>query len=268
MIEDHVPWNDNDLCSNNETDSFHEEVIDDHSTLDFVEEDDSFLANNSLCKQHRSTIQMLDSLRKEVVDMVRNEDPHATPYKSPQDVTIDLSDSTDITSPLVSPLLPRMTTPISSNAPFPSLIKHTITPTSSDAGHPRQYRNSDDSTFCSMDNSINNEIKVLKEVSKDFERELKAENLDTVFEAIGRIGKSDAAVRNGVFDSREKDTIQDRIRYECWNYEQKKSTLFGRCLLDAMVFFRSIEWFSTNMKFLIASIIVCFIQKYILSRQE
>ena len=86
MIEDHVPWKAGDSCSKNVSESFHKEGNDDHSTLGVVEDDDSFLANSSLCKQHRSTIQMLDSLRQEVVDMVRNDDVYVTPVKSPQEM--------------------------------------------------------------------------------------------------------------------------------------------------------------------------------------
>mmetsp|Transcript_3885 Transcript_3885/g.10171 ORF Transcript_3885/g.10171 Transcript_3885/m.10171 type:complete len:271 (+) Transcript_3885:213-1025(+) len=267
-MEDHIPYNADELYSQNGTDILHKDGIDDHSTLGFVEEDDSFLANNSLCKQHRSTLHMLDSLRKEVVNMVRNDDPSAASNKSPPDVTIDLSNSTDISSPLVSPLLSRRITPISSNnRGVPNLINNTITP-SSNTGPPPQYPNNDDATFCSMDHSINNEMEVLKEVSKDFEQELKAENLDTVFEAIERIGKSDNATRDGFSDIRDTDVIGETTHNEILNYEQKNYTLIDRRLLDAMDFFRSIEWYSTNIKFLVASIIISFLHKYILSRQE
>jgi hypothetical protein len=261
-----------DLCSNNSIDSNH--IDDDHSTTGFVDDDDddSFLANSSLCKQHRSTIQMLDSLRKEVIEMARGDNNYVTPKKAPKDVTIDLNNRTELSSPLTSPsLLSRKIIYVSNTniTPFPVLSNHRITP-QSDAGHSHHYISSDDSTFCSMDNSINNEMNILKEAVKDLERELKAENLNSVFEAIERIGKSDDPTINNLLESEDKDAIREGIRTELLKEEQSnKPSFLGHHLLDAIHFFRrSTEICSTNVKILIASIFLYLIRNYISSWQE
>jgi len=271
MIEDQAALTVADLCGNNSTESNHIDDIDDHSTMGFVEDDDdSFLANSSLCKQHRSTIQMLDSLRKEMVEMARSDNKYGTPKKSPQDVTIDLNRSTELSSPLISPLLSRTIISMSNkNTSIPVFGKHRITPHKGDTSHLLHGINSDDSTFCSMDNSINNEMYILKEVVKDLERELKAENLNTVFEAIERIGKSDDPAINSLLESEDKDVIREVIRTELLKKEQAKElTFLGRHLLDIIDFFRSIDVCSMNVNILIATIVLTLIRKYISSWQE
>jgi len=260
-----------DLCSNNSTGSYH--IDDDHSATGFVDEedDDSFLANSSLCKQHRSTIQMLDSLRKEVVEMARGDNNYVTLKKAPRDVTIYLNNRTELSSPLTSPsLLSRTIISVSNNTtPFPVLSNCRIAP-QSDTGHSRHYISGDDSTFCSMDNSINNEMNVLKEAVKDLERELKAENLNSVFEAIERIGESDDPTINNLLESEDKDIIREGIRAELLKEEQSnKPTFLVHGLLDAIYFFLClVEICSTNAKMLIASIFLYWIRNYIFSWQE
>lgn len=255
-----------DLCSDHSTDSHRVDSIGDHSTIDYDDEtdDDSFIANSSLCRQHRSTIQMLNSLRQEVVEMVRNEDKYSTPKKSPQDVTIDLSQQTELSSPLVSPLLARTTVSLTSkNALVPSLSNHRVTPYGSES-HPRYPKNSDDSTFCSMDYSLENDMNNMKEVVKNLERELKAENLDTVLEAIDRIGKSDDPIIKNLFGLEEKDASQEGLLDE---EQLREHTSFGSQLLSIIDFFKCMIVHSTDAKILIASIILCLIYKYISSWQ-
>jgi len=266
MIDDQAALTVADLCEINPID------IDDHSNIGFVDEDDddSFLANSSLCKQHRSTIQMLDSLRKEVVEMTRSDNKYVTPKKSPQDVTIDLNSSIELSSPLISPLLSRTIISMSNKNTFvPNFSNHKITPHKCDTGHPRHYANNDDSTFCSMDHSINDDMNTLKEVVMDLERELKAENLNTVFEAIERIGKSDDPTINSLLKSEDKDVIREGICTELLKKEQSnKPTMLGLHLLDASDLFRIIEICSINIKILIASIVLCLIKKYVSSWQR
>jgi hypothetical protein len=251
-----------DLSSENGGRSDHVDDVDDHSTLGFVdhEDDDSFLANSSLCRQHRSTIQMLDSLRKEVVEIARSDGTYLTPQKSPQDVMIHLNSSTiELASPLTSPLLSRTIMPVSTqNTLVPALSNHRITPLKSRTGQVR----SDDSTFCSMDRSINNEMNKLREVVKDLQKELKAENLDSVFEAIERIGKSDDPKISSIFESEDKEVIREGIRSEMLN---NKATFLGRLLVEIVDFPLSIEIGSMHIKILIASIVFRFILKCISS---
>ena len=271
MIEGQAALTVADLCGNDSTGSYH--IDDDHSTIRSVDEedDDSFLANSSLCKQHRSAIQMLDSLRKEVVEMARGDNNYVTTKKAPRDVTIHLNNRTELSSPLTSPsLLSRTIISVSNNTTtFPVLTNRKLTP-QSDTGHSRHHISDDDSTFCSMDNSINNEMNVLKESVKDLERELKAENLNSVFGAIERIGESADPTVNNLLESEDKDTIREGIRAELLKEEQSKlSTFLERGLLDAIYFFLSIvEICSTNAKILIASIFLYWIRNYISSWQE
>ena len=264
MVDNPAAFTVADLCSDHSTDSHHVDSIGDHSTIDYVDEndDDSFIANSSLCRQHRSTIQMLNSLRKEVVEMVRSEDKYSTPKKSPQDVTIDLSKQTELSSPLVSPLLARTTVSLSNkNALIPSLSNHRVTPYGSES-HPRYPKNSDDSTFCSMDYSLENDMNNMEEVVKNLERELKAENLDTVLEAIERIGKSEDPIIKNLFGSEDKDASQEGFLNEEQPLER---TSFGSQLLSIIDFFKCMLIYSTDAKILIASIILCLIYKYISS---
>lgn len=265
MVSDQAALTIADLCNNFGTESHHIEDIDelstlDHSTIDnstIGYDDDSFIANSSLCKEHRSTIHMLNSLRREVVEMTRSDDQYLTPKKSPQEVTIDMSRGTDLSSPLVSPLLARTTVSLSNkNNILPSLSNHRVTPNGSE-NYPRHLKNSDDSTFCSMDNSIQNEMNVLKEVVKDLERELKAENLDTVFEAIERIGKSDDPIIKSLFGAEDKGASGKMSKGQSHEH-----VLFRYELLDSMRFLRIIWNCSMNVKILIASIVICLIRKY------
>jgi hypothetical protein len=271
MIKDQAALTVTDLLNNHSHESNRIDYTDDHSTVGCVDEDDddSFLANSSLCKQHRSAIEMLDSLRREVVEMVRNDDKYATPKKSPQDVTIDLNSSTELSSPLTSPLLSRTIISMNKNAQLPVFNTHSVTPHTSDSGHPRQGINSDDSTFCSIDHSIENEMNILKEVVKNLEKELKTENLNTVFEAIERIGNSDDPVINSLLHSEDKDVLREGIRTELLKKEQSIKPKFMECRLrDTVDFFWSIEIDSMNLKIFIASIVVSLIYKYISTWQE
>lgn len=260
MAGDPVAFTVADLCSDHSTESHRLDGIDDHSTIEYVDEDDedSFIANSSLCKQHRSTIQMLNSLRREVVEMVRGQDNYSTPKKSPQDVTIDLTRQTDLSSPLVSPLLARTTVSLSSkNAFLPSLSNHRITPHDSES-NPRYPKSSDDSTFCSMDYSLQNDMNNLNEVVKNLEKELKAESLDTVLEAIDRIGKSEDPIIKNLFGSEDRGASQAGGR-------TGERTSFGSQILSIIDFFRCVLIYSMDAKILIASIAFCLIRKYISS---
>lgn len=262
MLDDPVAFTVADLCSDHSAESHRLDGIDDHSTIGYVDEDDedSFIANSSLCKQHRCTIHMLNSLRREVVAMARGKDNYSTPKKSPQDFTIDLTRQTDLSSPLVSPLLARTTISLSSkNALLPSLSNHRITPNESE-GDPRYRKTSDDSTFCSMDYSLQNDMNNLNEVVKNLERELKAESLDTVLEAIDRIGKSEDPIRKNLFGSEDGGATQAVGRTgEC--------TYFGSQILSIIDFFRCVLIYSMHAKILIASVAFCLIRNYLSSRE-
>ncbi len=241
----------------------------DNSTLGFDEDDDSFIANSSLCKEHRSAIHMLNSLRREVVEMVRSDDGGTAPKKSPRNVTIDLGRQKQLlTSPLLSPLLSRTTVPASNKYPIPSLNDYKITPDGSECD-PHHLQTSDDNTFCSMDDSIQNELKVLKAGSKDLERELEAENLDSVLEAIERIRtKSDEQVpkAKGLVSSEDEITSRERIRTEptsgetSFEYSNTDSQLF-----DGVILLRTIQnyLYSMNIKILIACIVIGLIREYV-----
>lgn len=249
-----------DLMGKNDSQSNLVDDIDD-STAGCADtyDDDSFLANNSLCRQHRSAIQMLDSLRREVVEMTRGDGKSITPNKSPQDVTIDLtSGSTELSSPLASPVLSRPLTVIPPTDTLVPLLNnhdnktpHTAYTSGSDSTHLRHFVNSDDSTFCSMDHSLNNEMNILKAAAKDLERELKAEDLNTVYEAIARIGKSDGPTN-------------PRTHSEPCEEQSNELQFLGGQILDIYFnFFRSLEIDSVNFKIMIASILVYLIQQYI-----
>lgn len=221
----------------------------DQSTIDYTygdedDEDDSFLANNSLCRQHKSAIQMLDSLRKEVVQMVRSDDvvgsnnnlgthnhtatqtqtQSKTPRRSPRNVTIDINSTTaDVSSPLGSPVVDRDTVSVSSAIPAaPSLSDDRKTTRTTTSTTRSCYSNNEESTFCSMDDSIEHEMNVLKEVARDLEKELQEANIHTVYQAIERIGESEDPDTKNVLDSADKNVIREGIRNELLRQEQEQ----------------------------------------------
>lgn len=236
----------------------------DNSTLGYDEDEDSFIANNSLCKQHRSTLHMLNSLRREVVEMARSDDRCTEPKKSPQDVTIELGRQAELlASPLMSPLLSRPRVAVSNKYPIPSLTDHKITPDGSDSDSYHR-RTSDDNTFCSMDDSIQNELQVLKTSSKDLERELEAENMDTFLEAIARIRKSDDSSAKGLVGSEDEGTNPERIRTEPVSDDP-----LNECAVPDSQIFNGVNLlriiqnylYSMNIKILIACIVIAFIRE-------
>lgn len=253
-----------DLCSSN---SNHTDETDDHSTIEFAddEDDDSFLANSSLCKQHKSTIRMLDSLRKEVVEMTRDDGDNgtritATPKKAPRDMTIDMNS----TSPLISPMHSRNLLSMAKGTKIPVFNNNIMKLEKNEDKNHRHRSNSDDSTLCSMDNSINQEMNVLKEVAMELEKELKAENLNTVFQAIERIDRSEDPTIKGVLGSEDKEIIREIIRNELNRKEQTQQNNFlERCRLDIIMFIQSVEGGSMNIKILIVSIVLGLIRKFI-----
>lgn len=266
MVEEHMALTVADLCSSiNESANTSEFDDHSHSTIDYsyTDDEDSFLANNSLCKQHKSTIKMLDSLRKEVIQMVRNDSNYGTPNKSPRDVTIDLNRITDLSSPLGSPVLERDTVSLNQKViPLPSLSNKEETVTA--PCHCIVNVNNDDSTFCSMDNSINNEMNILKEVARDLEKELKEATMNTVFKAVERIGESDDPQIRSVLESGDKDVIREGIRNEIQKQEQSEQQTFWECCYtDFIAFILSLEGGSMNIKVLILSIGFGLIQKFI-----
>ena len=261
-----------DLCRENRIENNDKANIDDdYSTIGSIgeNEDDSFVENNSLCKQHRTTLFLLDSLRKEVMEMVRSDDTSVTPVKSPQDVLIDVNNGIELASPLASPLLSRKLKSISDkDSSIQKLNDRRILLHKSDSGFMSYCTNDDDSTFCSMDNSINNEMNILKEAVKDLERELRTENLNTVFEAIERIEKNPTT--DGLLELDDKDVIRERIRNEL--SERKKwmtPTFLKHTFFETIVeFLLSTENSSMHMKILMASIFYYLIRTYMFSRQD
>ena len=261
-----------DLCRENRIENNDKANIDDdYSTIGSIgeNEDDSFVENNSLCKQHRTTLFLLDSLRKEVMEMVRSDDTSVTPVKSPQDVLIDVNNGIELASPLASPLLSRKLKSISDkDSSIQKLNDRRILLHKSDSGFMSYCTNNDDSTFCSMDNSINNEMNILKEAVKDLERELRTENLNTVFEAIERIEKNPTT--DGLLELDDKDVIRERIRNEL--SERKKwmtPTFLKHTFFETIVeFLLSTENSSMHMKILMASIFYYLIRTYMFSRQD
>jgi len=232
----------------------HSTIDYDHSTIDYTDEEDSFLANNSLCKQHKSTIRMLNSLRREVVQMVRSDGNFETPRHSPRNVTIDLTSVADVSSPLGSPILERDTVSVSNDiTEAPSLIIKK---------KKRPFFSNDESTFCSMDDSIQHEMNVLREVARDLEKELKEATMNTVFEAIERIGESDDPGTKNVLGSEDKDVIRDGIRTEIQKQELlQQRTVLDRLRTNVVGYVESLEgdWF--NVKVVMASIAVALIRK-------
>jgi len=261
-----------DLCRENRIENNDEANIDDdYSTIGSIgeNEDDSFVENNSLCKQHRTTLFLLDSLRKEVMEMVRSDDKSVTPVKSPQDVLIDMNNGIELASPLASPLLSRKLKSIADkDSSIQKLNDRRILLHKSDYGFMSYCTNNDDSTFCSMDNSINNEMNILKEAVKDLERELRTENLNTVFEAIERIEKNPTT--DGLVELDDKDFIRERIRNEL--SERKKwmtPTFLKHTFFETIVeFLLSTENSSMHMKILMASIFCYLIRTYMFSWQD
>mmetsp|Transcript_3356 Transcript_3356/g.9321 ORF Transcript_3356/g.9321 Transcript_3356/m.9321 type:complete len:277 (+) Transcript_3356:471-1301(+) len=233
----------------------HSTIDYDHSTIDYADEEDSFLANNSLCKQHKSTIRMLNSLRREVVQMVRSDGNFETPRHSPRNVTIDLTSVADISSPLGSPILERDTVSVSKDdiTEAPSLIiKKKKSP----------FFSNDESTFCSMDDSIQHEMNVLREVARDLEKELKEATMNTVFEAIERIGESDDPGTKNVLGSEDKDVIRDGIRKEIQKQELlQQRTVLDRLRTNIVGYVESLEGDWLNVKVVMASIAVALIRK-------
>lgn len=268
-----------DLCINHSIDSMDMDESDGQSASEIVEEedDDSFLANNSVCKQYSSTIQMLDSLRLEVVEMTRSDGKYSTLEHSPRDVTIDLNSTPELSSPLTSPTLERTILNMANRGTaIPILNNKRIEMRKHNTDYLRRCINSDDnstfcsttdnSTFCSMDNSIEHEMNALKEVAKDLEKELEAENLNTVFQAIERIGKSDDPTIHSVLMSGDKDLIREGIRAEVLNKQQMKtprSVCLRRRRFSIVYFFWSIEGYSANTNILIASISFGLIRKFV-----
>ena len=259
-----------DLCANDDGDSstIGNSTIDnstiDNSTLGFDEDDDSFIANNSLCKEHRSAMHMLNSLRREVVEMVRSDDGCRAPKKCPRNVTIDLGRQRELlTSPLLSPPLARTT----NKYPIPSLDDHQITPEGSQCD-PHHLQTSDDNTFCSMDDSIQNELNVLKTSSKELERELEAENLDTVLKAIERIKtkadqQPDAEV---LVDSEDESARRERMHTEPARDEPSfEYTIPDSQRFDGVILLWIIQnyLYSMNIKILIACIVIGLIREYV-----
>ena len=201
--------------------------------------------------------------------MVRSDDTSVTPVKSPQDVLIDVNNGIELASPLASPLLSRKLKSISDkDSSIQKLNDRRILLHKSDSGFMSYCTNNDDSTFCSMDNSINNEMNILKEAVKDLERELRTENLNTVFEAIERIEKNPTT--NGLLELDDKDVIRERIRNEL--SERKKwmtPTFLKHTFFETIVeFLLSTENSSMHMKILMASIFYYLIRTYMFSRQD
>jgi len=272
MVKDQAALTVADLCCKNRIENNDEANIDDdYSTIGSIgeNEDDSFVENNSLCKQHRTTLFLLDSLRKEVMEMVRSDDTSVTPVKSPQDVLIDVNNGIELASPLASPLLSRKLKSISDkDSSIQKLNDRRILLHKSDSGFMSYCTNNDDSTFCSMDNSINNEMNILKEAVKDLERELRTENLNTVFEAIERIEKNPTT--DGLLELEDKDVIRERIRNELSERKNWMTpTFLKHTFFETIVeFLLSTENSSMHMKILMASIFYYLIRTYMFSWQD
>lgn len=275
MVEEHGALTVADLCStSNESSSYtygSRYESDDHSsTIDCID-DDSFLANNSLCKQHRSSLKMLDSLRKEVVQMIRSDgkNPYGTPAASPRDVMIDLTKTNagDFSSPLGSPVNSRRNTKLS-----PGLVTPLSIPSLSNTENTTRCQSlvtnhgqNDDYTFCSMDDSINQEMNLLKEVATELEKELRETNINTVFEAIERIGESNNPEIKSVLMSEDRDVIREGIRNEL----QKEEFLYAQDSVKPfhvhlMEFVESFEGGSMNIKVLAVAIAFSLIRNWIL----
>ena len=251
------------------------------------DDDDSFLANNSICKMHKNTIQMLDSLKDEVVEMARNDTKTLRTRKRNQteylvsDMTIDLNNDNDnsnndeslMHSPLNSPMNIRNINSIGRNDNASTSIPVQSFDNSNNIGN-NDSDDDDDSTMCSIDDSINNELNALKDVALELGKELEAENLNihTVFEAIDRIGSSDDPNVKNILVSDERDTIRNCIRDEIKrtnNNEQQqkmKNILLRYCHLgynydDQM--FDEEQTTKSSVIVLIVSIFIGFILKYI-----
>lgn len=251
-----------DLCSDQNSNGVHHfDEFSDHSTIGYTddeEDDDSFLANNSLCKQHKSAMKMLDSLRKEVVQMARSDGKFETrPKKSPRDVMIDINgDNDDLSSPLGSPTLLRKTVSLSHTTPsVPTMAQR-----NNSACVLKVSTHSDDSTLCSLDNSIDHEMSALKEVAKDLETELREANINSVFGAIERMGNSDDPAIKNVLESEDKEVLREGIRKELESYELAQQP--HRRFLDYMETF---EGGSMNLKVLIAAVVFALMQRHFFS---
>ena len=99
-------------------------------------------------------------------------------------------------------------------------------------------------------------MNVLKELVKDVEREFAAENLDTVFEAIGRIGKADGPIIKSLFGTEDRGVSRESLQLELSSKEQHEPKFFGRQILGNIGnFFMFIRNCSMSVKILIASIV-------------
>ena len=108
-------------------------------------------------------------------------------------------------------------------------------------------------------------MNAMKEVAKDLQRELKAENLDTVFEAIERLGKGDDSVMKSLFGSENENASRENNSDEFVNKEQwYGSLLILNQLFHNIGFFLRMIWnCSMNVKILIGSIVIGLMHRYI-----
>lgn len=229
-----------------------QDLGDDQSSINCVD-DDSFLANNSICKLHRSKLSMLDSLANEVAAMVRG-DRSPTPFNTTTNAT---ASSSSLSSPF------DLNNPIQLLSPSPL---RSPTNTRNVLSTPINDNNDDDtSTLCSIDNSINNELNALKEVAIELGKELEKENLNTVFEAIERIGDSDDPNVKNVLESEEKDLIKEIIHDEMMkkNDQKKKESVSQYYCLVKGAIIQTFEQNAEHITVLIISILFGLVLKYI-----
>jgi len=284
--QDQGPLTVTDFCTNrNLDDGSH------HTNEMYVDDDDdSFLANNSICKLHKKTIRMLDSLTNEVVEMARGNNATTTTTTTALDknsrkqinMIINLNNSTRLSSPLSSPRyiqdILSIAKEANTNAPRPlnSSSKSIFNKSRDSCG---QYNDDDDddindddddddddddnSTMCSIDNSIHNELNALKEVATELEKELGEENLNTVFEAIERIGNSGNQNVKNALDSEKKDIIRECIRDEIRKNKEKKFLILRYCRLGITSIIRTFQVNTKSIIILIVSIILGLVLNYI-----
>jgi len=234
---------------------------------------------------------MLDSLTDEVVEMARGNNATTTTTLDKNsgrniNMTIHLNNSTRLSSPLSSPMyiqnILSITKEVNTNVPRPpyssSNSNSNINSNSNSnnifdksRGSYGQYDNDDDdddnnddnSTMCSIDNSIHNELNALKEVATELEKELEEENLNTVFEAIERIGNSDNQNVKNALDSEKKDLIRECIRDEIRKNKQKNFFILRYCRLGITSIIRTFEVNTKSIIILVVSIILGLVLKYI-----
>ena len=189
------------------------------------------------------------------METAKSDDKYLTPKESPQDVTIDLSRDTELSSPLISPLFSRTTVSFfNRNTLLPSLSNHRVTPHRSES-HSWHIKNSDDSTFCSMDNSIRNEC--FERICEGCKTRVGSRKFGYCFRSDReRIGKADGPIIKSLFGTEDRGVSRESLQLELSSKEQHEPKFFGRQILGNIGnFFMFIRNCSMSVKILIASIV-------------